>query len=338
MLAAWKAPHSFALLPVEGDQLVLPPTAAFTFGPLAADLTTLEHPTIDVVTRLGKSLGFEWLASLAEIDRDDDLADSVLHAHLKSRYALQPGSAPNPFAIRGGELIQQRVQALPLKLLSDFVAGERGRLEYVGSRITSLVKPLLTVAASGRWNVTWQPERAAELLTALAPEMRVRPMRLSDEQRIFGLEAPNLYARALLEIVELYNDRPPLALCLRCQRLFVPRRRSEKYCRRFTWPFGGGEAIAGCRLEDAPTARRAQLDAEARRRDYRRLQMRVSRRESEYGPNHIQTLRARKEFAEWKAAHPAPLGRRPRTSPEQIPAPLSNDRRRDKATGEKEEP
>jgi hypothetical protein len=325
MLAAWKTPHSFALLPVEGDPLVLPPMTAFTYGPLAADLAMLEDPTIEVVTRLGKSLGFEWIASLAEIDRDDDLGDSVLHAQLKSRYALQPGASPNRLAVRRGELVHQRVQPLPSQLLSDFVASERGRLTYIATTTKSLIKPLLAVAAGEPWDVTWQPERAANLLTALAPTIRLRPMQQHDQQRIFVLEAPNLYTRALLEITELYNERPRLAVCARCQRLFVPRRHGEKYCRRYTWPFGGGGAIAGCVLDDAPTADRLELDTAARKREYRRLQMRLVRRATEYGPAHPQTRRARDEFAQWKTSNPARRGRRPNTiSLEHIPEVLDD--------------
>jgi hypothetical protein len=314
MLEAWKTPHSFALLPVEGDPLLLPPMAAFTYGPLAADLIALEEPTIEVVTRLGKTLGFEWIASLAEIDRVDDPADSSLSSHLKSEYTLRPGTAPNPFGVKRGEFVRKRVRPLPSAVLSDFVASERGRLQYVGSTIKSLIEPLLAAAAGRTEHATWQPERVAILLTALAPEMRLRPIR-QQGPRIYVIDLPNLYARALLEIVDLYNERPQLAPCAHCKRFFVPRRKTDKYCRRYTWPFGGGSAIAGCVLDEAPTVDRVQLEARARRREYRRLQAKLGRRTDEYGPRHPQTRRARTEFDEWKAANPVPRGRRPNPIP-----------------------
>src|SRR5262249_138562 len=57
--------------------------------------------------------------------------------------------------------------------------------------------------------------------------------------------------------IELYDEMPPVAICRRCDRLFVPQRKGEKCCRRYIWPAGGGENIAGCVYDDDPTRARS---------------------------------------------------------------------------------
>ena len=330
MLAAWKTPHSFALLPVEGESPTLPPMPAFTYGPLAADLTALAHPSLDVVTRLGRSLGYEWLSATVDASRSAaELGPSQLSEYLQETHELHPESAPNPFAVRRGKLVRKRgIRAVPTELLSDFVSKEQGRLAEVGTTIGYLVGPLLAVATGGAWeDVYEQPERAAVLFNALEPPVKLQRLyEPASETWIHVLECPNLYARALIEIVELYNDRPRLAICARCERLFVPRRPSDKYCRRYTWPAGSGEPIAGCIFDEVPSVRRVDLDSRARRREYARFQMRVSRREKAYGSEHPTTVQARHAFDVWKAANPAPRGRRPNPIDlEHLPEPLLPD-------------
>ena len=313
MLATWKTPHSFALLPVEGESPTLPSISAFTYGPLAADLTALAHPSLDVVTRLGRSLGYEWLSATVDASRSAaGLGPSQLGEYLQETHELHPESAPNPFAVRRGKLVRKRgIRAVPTELLSDFVSKERGRLAEVGTTIGYLVGPLLAVATGRDWDVDEQPERAAVLFNALEPPVRLRRLyEPASETSIHFLESPNLYARALLEIVELYNDRPRLAICARCDRLFVPQRASEKYCRRWTWLARSGEAIEGCIFVEFPSVRRVDVISRARRREYARLQMRVSRREKAYGSEHPMTVQARHTFDVWKAANPTPRGRR----------------------------
>jgi hypothetical protein len=159
-----------------------------------------------------------------------------------------------------------------------------------------------------------QQQRAAELLNALASPVPVRRFYdASNSTSVYCSVPENLYARALLELVELYNDTPALAICARCNRLFVPQRKTEKYCRRYIW--AAGETIAGCIFDDRPTATRAQLNSEARRREYKRLQMRVSRLAHNLGPRAASTMRARAEFEQWKRDHPVDRGRRPTPMP-----------------------
>jgi hypothetical protein len=162
------------------------------------------------------------------------------------------------------------------------------------------------------------------LLNAI--DLPVRTRRYYNDASATSVYCPaptNLYGRALLEVIELYNETPRLAICARCSRLFVPQRNGEKYCRRYIWPSEGGEHIAGCLYDEMPTRRRVQLDSEAHRREYKRLQMRVSRLVRSRGPEAASTRRARDEFEEWKRTHPIDRGRRPTPMPpDLLPNPL----------------
>src|SRR5262245_29999157 len=329
MLAMWRTPHTFGLIPIEGDQPSLPPMAAITYGPVAADLLALRRPTLETVVRLGRTLGFEWLASLATIDPPTDHnPPPTLATFLNDRYSLRPGVAPNPFGIRAGELVRRHPQPIPTDVLTEFAALESGRLAYIGTTLRYLLEPLLRPLIPQAQPATreeeeraearqaWAADRAAVLLTALGSPIKLRRLRDPTTSTTIYAHAPHdLYTRALLETVELYNERPPLALCSRCRRLFVPRRKDEKHCRRHIWPVGGEEQIAGCVFDDNRTATRANLDARAHRTAYKRHQMRVIRATEAHGPNHQKTQEARKTFDQWKQANPAELGRRPAPSP-----------------------
>jgi hypothetical protein len=311
MLELWRTPHTFGLIPVEGDERPLPPIGGFTYGPVAADLVMLTEPSLDTVIRLGRTLGFEWVASLVAVDRTAALPESALGTFLKERYALRPGLAPNPFGVRGGELVRRHHRPIPTSVLTDFVDQEAGRLEYIGTTLRPLVGPLLAIAARRASRVTFQPQRAAELLNALGSPLKVQ--RVSNEktsETICAYASTDLYTRALLEIIELYSDMPQLGICARCTRLFVPQRSDEKHCRRHIWAVSGGEQLAGCIYDNAITTTRANLDAEAHRREYKRRQMRVVRAKKSFGRDNPRTKREQKRFDDWKRAHPTQRGRR----------------------------
>ena len=315
MLPIWRTPHTFGLIPVAGDEPSLPPIDATTPGPLVADLIQLVSPTAETVTRLGRSLGFEWVASLAMIDRPKGLEPPLLATFLQTHYALRPGLAPNPYGLRAGKLVSKRPTPIPTELIECFTAEEAGRLADVGTTINTLARPLLAAATGRTLPADSARERAAKLLNALAPPIKVTRVFDARSARLYVLAPTDLYTRALLELIELLNDRPPVAICARCKRLFVRQRNSDKYCSRYIWPAGGGENIAGCIFNDWPTPTRAQLDSEAHRREYKKLQMRVGRAKSEYGKYHPRTERAQAKFDEWKRDHPIARGRRPTPMP-----------------------
>ena len=125
----------------------------------------------------------------------------------------------------------------------------------------------------------------------------------------------NLYARALLELIEFYNEMPPVAICARCRRLFVRQRNDEKYCRRDIWRVHAEENIAGCFFDENPTPTGARLNSEARRREYKKLQMRVIRYTNRLGDTHTTTRKARAEPKQWQQSNPVSLGRRPTPMP-----------------------
>lgn len=312
VVETWRAPHSFTLLPVEGESPSHRPIAVFTSGPIAPDLAQLTRPTPEVVARLGRSLGLEWIASLVEIDRPPGLEEAALTRYLREQFDLRPGSDPGPFVVRRGTFVRPRAQAVPAALLADFVANEYGRLEWMGKTIRRLVMPLIAAASGRGWDVKGQPERARDLFNAVEPSLKLQRLSAtaSDRSR-YGFDSPDLYTRALLEIIELYDNRPRLAICSRCGRLFVAHRDGQRSCRRYVWLWRGREAIGGCVFDRASSPQRAEIDARTRRREYTRLQMRVSREMRALGPENPRTKRIIKEFDEWKKSNPAPRGRRP---------------------------
>src|SRR5580765_8280785 len=99
MLPLWQTPHTFGLIPLEGDPAPLPPMQVSTSGPMVGDLAALAEPTYETVVGLGRTLGFEWLVSLVEIDPPDGIAEPALASFLRERYALRPGVAPNPYGV-----------------------------------------------------------------------------------------------------------------------------------------------------------------------------------------------------------------------------------------------
>jgi hypothetical protein len=311
MLPLWRTPHTFGLVSVEGDGRPLPPIAVVTVGPLVADLAALARPTHETVRRLGRALGFEWLASLVAIDRPDGLDEPELATFLQRRYALRPGLAPNPFGVRAGNLVRQQARPIPSQVLSQFVTREAGRLEHVGKTLQSLAAPLVASVNGKTISGARKQQRAAELLNALDVPVYLQRFRdARTKKSIYGHAPRNLYARALLELIELYNETPSLAKCPRCERLFVRRRNNEKYCNRYIWPAEGGEYIAGCIYDHNATPTRARLESEAHRREYKKLQMRSIRTANQLGPQHATAKQARAAFERWKQANQVARGRR----------------------------
>jgi hypothetical protein len=266
--------------------------------------------------RLGRSLGFEWIASLATIDRPDGLDPPLLATFLRDQYGLAPGFAPNPIGVRANKPVTKRPLPIPSELIERFAHEEAGRLAYVGTTIKSLARPVLAAAIGRAVPAERERERAAKLLNALEPPTKLtRVFDPNTETRLYTLAPRDLYSRALLEIVELLNDEPPLGICKHCKRLFVKQRTTDTFCRRFIWPTAGRTVIAGCIYDLNPTPLRADLDAHARRKESKRRQMRVARLTSTLGPNHPETTRERAAFEQWKKAHPVPRGRRPTPVP-----------------------
>jgi hypothetical protein len=316
MLPLWRTPHTFGLVPVEGDERPLPPMAAVTVGPLVADLAALAHPTPETVIRLGRALGFEWLASLVVIDRPRGVDEPELATFLHKRYALRPGVSPNPFGIRAGKLARQQARSIPTQVISQFVGSEAGRLGYVGKTLQSLAAPLLASAKGDPKPGVREQQRASELLNALEEPIRVQRFYTTRTERpIYWLAPRNLYVRALLELIELYDDTPPLGVCARCTRLFVRQRNNDKYCQRYIWPAFGREYIAGCIYDHNPTPTRVRQASEVRRREYKKLQMRAIRTANDLGPQHAIARRAKAAFEQWKNENQVTLGRPPTPVP-----------------------
>lgn len=306
---AWSSPHSFALFAVDTDEHVLPPLDVVTYGPLAADLTVLAKPTTQIVIQLGRTMGFEWLLSLVLTpDRLEKLPEPELARYLRDRYALKPGVRANPFNITRGELRRPRAQPLPLELIAGFVTAERGRLAEIGQTLVTLCKPLLHAAEDGKWQVDGEDDRAALLFNAFSSSLKLTRVTSAGGRTQHLLQPTDLYGRALLEIVDIYDTRPPLAICPDCQRLFIPNRPEQQRCRRHLWLTDTGEPLTTCTTRHTSTTA-AKLDGAARRRDYKKHEMRVRRSRDRLGPDHPDTQQARRDFLEWQQEHPAPIGR-----------------------------
>jgi hypothetical protein len=328
ILAIWSLPHTFGLIPLEGDPAALPPLLVYTRGPLVADLAALVDPNESTVLRLGRTLGFEWVSSLVEVNRHVSLGEPALMTFLRDEYGLRSVAERNPYGRRGGEFVRRRPTTMPKRLLAEFAASEAERLALIGRTMRQLAAPLLSTARGRPRPGARQQQRAADLLNALDTAIRVD--RFYDplaQQTVYRMGATNLYARALLELIELYDDQPLVAICARCRRLYLPRRRSEQYCRRYIWPANGGALIAGCVYDDNQTPIRVPLDGETHRREYKRYQVRISRLVRDVGPDAARTREAQAEFNLWKRTHPIARGRPPTaepTSSELLPYPARN--------------
>ena len=281
----------------------------FTFGPIVADLAALADPTQGAV-RLGRTLGFEWLVSLRSIG----LPGSP-NPHSRSSSASAAPSDPEP--------IPTLTASVPANSCDEDLVRSRTRSSRSsspakpGDSKTSalcsepLLGPLLATAGGKPTLGHRQRRRAAELLNALDSPTRVRRLYNQESKAsLYCLAPATLYARALLELIELYNDTPPLAICARCNFLFVTQRKGDRHCRRYIWPAQGGENIAGCLYDHNQTPTRARLESDARRRESKKLQMRVSRLTHDLGHNHATTRRAQSRVRTMETRSP----RRPRTA------------------------
>ena len=326
MTAVWKLPHGFALIDVADSRPTSPPVDALTYGPIGADLIALTQPTSKVITRLGRSLGFEWITSLAWDEPALQRDEPALTLYLREQYGIRPGFAVKPFTVRRGELVRPRHKVLPAELIDEFVASRAGQLAHIGTAIQGAMHPLFEVAQGATWPGPDQDPRewAASRLNALEPAFSFRRMTTVDGSRSFyAIESPDLYTRALREIIELFDQRPPLRICPRCKRLYVPDTAAQKSCRRFTWIARTRELLTTCD-PDAPitTHATARRDRQARRTEYKRLEMRARRAIERHGPTDEQAVKARNEFEAWKEANPAASTGRP---PKPIPLDIMRD-------------
>jgi hypothetical protein len=299
---------------VEGTGPRFAPVDAFTVGPLCLDVAGLADPTSESIVRLGRTVGFEWIATLVDVDRPEWIGESVLSRFLTERYGLRPGYAINRYGPpRGDAFVVRRPRAIKTELVDTFLLEERGRLADTGQTLARLAAPIRARAEGRTRPFSKEHRRAAELLNALGTTLELRGM--SDPVRpqatLFATRLTNLYARCLLELVELYNDTPPLAICARCDRLFIPQRHGQRHCRRYVWRLSDREAVGGCLYDTYPTPIGATAESATRRGEYQRLWLAVARSVERLGADHPESKSKRADFERWKRANPAPRGRRP---------------------------
>jgi hypothetical protein len=292
-------PHHFTQVPIEGDPLLsvergrkrieFPLPALFTYGLLATEFV---RPLED----LGSTIGFEWLASVADRLRLEDgkRNPSRLTRWMNTRLELKVPGQPSPQGLFGET---DYATHLPRRELDAFKREEGPRLETVRGWLNVEYIPHLrkTAARKGRLSIS-NLDHAERFLSVHEP--RLSPTRFQmGAQAVRGLAYPDLLSRLAAELYELYLFEAPLRECRHCGRIFAPRK-SEASCRSHQWliPYrisGKPIHIAGCAPE--PDARTA------RDREQNRLYMAANRA----GPK----SKASREYAEWMKHNALPVGR-----------------------------
>jgi len=304
-------PHSFGLIDLPND-LLAHPLHVFTYGPIVDDLARLSSPTPERIREFGRTLGFEWLASIPR-GTDGEPVTSALSLYLRKRYALRPGVGPNPFIERSGELELQPPEPVRDVLLADFAGEWATDLKHTGDEFRSYVAPLRAAAESG--SRPQEDPRLVRRLRALRIPLEHVPASTGD-----GTEAnpipmhTNLVTRAREEIYALYTLRPQLRFCAHCDRVFVPRTTNQRYCRRLIWAWPGLQLVGACNpRHTTPTL--LDLEARARRNAYKKLQMRARRAAARHGQHDPRAQEALTEFERWKRDNRTQRGRRQKPTP-----------------------
>ena len=304
-------PHSYGLIDLPSE-LLAHPLDVFTYGPIVDDLAKLSSVTPERIRELGRTLGFEWLASIPR-RADGRPVTSSLSTYLKNRYALSPGFGVNPFTVRSGELELQPPEPVPDAVLADFAAQWGTELTQTGREFLTLLTPLREAAGS-RSSPPDVPG-VVRRLHALRVPITQMPASTRDGAKADPIPQPtNLVTRGREELYALYTLRPELRLCAHCDRVFVPRTKSQRYCRRLIWATPGLQLVGACNPQHT-TPTLLDLHARARRRTYKKLEMRYRRAKAKHGQSDPRAQAALTKFEEWKKYNKAIRGRRQKPNP-----------------------
>jgi hypothetical protein len=281
-----------------------------------ADLTPHGLPA-EAVSRIG----YEWLASLADRLRGGQ-TESGLTTFLREEVGIeQPGQDSNK-AVVG----DPHATSIPADELAVFIVTELPRIrDFVEVEIHPFL-PELSRAADERRRLDPNAVKHTEgnglaaaqrLLSVYRPSFDPVRMRGPKIKRsLWGLTFQNLAQRIAVELFQLFDTQPRLHRCRHCNRVFVPRTRTDSKCQADLWTRGQPSPLEFCIPQQAVNAHNAGVLAGQHTRERKRLHQQMRREIKRSGEGSPRAERAKANYEAWVLKHGKQRGPAPQPRPD----------------------
>ena len=133
---------------------------------------------------------------------------------------------------------------------------------------------------------------------------------------LWGLTYQNLAERIAAELFEIFTTRPRLHRCRFCNRIFVPRTRTDTKCRANLWTLRQPSPLELCIPQDATDNYNANVAAGQHDRERKRRHQHMRREAQRHGENSARAKRAKDDYAAWIHEHGKLRGPVPRPRPD----------------------
>ena len=324
LAAVWRTPHHFSRLPVDGQ--TPPPSleSVFTYLLLTTELAEADLTPHGLPTEAVSRIGYEWLASLADVWGDRPASGppvSALTTFLKNEVGIEmPGQYSNK-AVLG----QPHATSIPAHELAVFIVTELPRIrDFVDSEIHPFLPELSRAATERRGpdpDAVEHPEgnglAAAQRLLEVYPlTFDPVPMRGPKVKRtLWGLTFQNLAQRIAVELFQLFDTQPRLHRCRHCNRVFVPRTRTDSKCQADLWSPDQPSPLEFCN-QQAVDAHNARFLAGEHTRERKRLHQEMRRELKRSGEGSPRAKRAKAKYEAWIQEHGKQRGPAPQPRPD----------------------
>jgi hypothetical protein len=316
----WRTPHHFSLLRVEGQTIRVEFQPVFTYALLTTELGQAQLARglpDEAVSRIG----YEWLASLADRLRGQQ-AKSRLTLFLQQEVGIaRPGQDSSKAAFG-----QPRATRLPAPHLKDFTTAELPRIrEFVDFDLGPFLPELVRAADERRRpdpHAIEHPDgdavaAALRLLNIYGPKLDPTPMSTPQSKHtLWGLTYHNLAERIAVELFELFTTRPRLHRCRFCNRIFIPRTRTDTKCRANLWTLRQPSPLELCIPQHTADTHNAEIVAGQYNRERKRRHQQMRREAQRYGENSARAKRAKADYTTWIHEHGKQRGPAPRPRPD----------------------
>ncbi len=316
----WRTPHHFSRLPMDGQASPTGLQPVFTYALLAVELShadLAQSLPCEAVSRIG----YEWLASLADRLRGDQ-AESDLTAFLRQEAGIaKPGQDSHKAALG-----QPHPASLPAEEVEAFTATELPRIrEFINLDIGPFM-PELTRAADERRrpdpHLVEHPDgdgvaAARRLLSIYGPRLAPVPLHNPETKRtLWGLTYQNLPERIAVELFEIFATQPRLHRCRFCNRIFIPRTRTDTKCRADLWSTDQPSPLELCIPQSAVDSHNANVLGGQHERERKRRHQQMRREIKRGGEDSPRAKRAKADYETWISAHGKRRGPAPHPQPD----------------------
>ena len=151
----------------------------------------------------------------------------------------------------------------------------------------------------------------------LRPAARARtPDNPETKRTLWGLTYQNLPERIAVELFEIFATQPRLHRCRFCNRIFIPRTRTDTKCRADLWSTDQPSPLELCIPQSAVDSHNANVLGGQHERERKRRHQQMRREIKRGGEDSPRAKRAKADYETWISAHGKRRGPAPHPQPD----------------------